>query len=130
MNGDASTTRALLGDGAPDQATAARSLSGFVLLVGLKRELAALAHPTVYFLFRLRAEFSQLFDERRFPDDPTVYVSAPSRSDRDSRPLMGRRSLSWLTPADEHAWDDHRIEEAPSASSSGCRGGFPKSHPT
>ena len=113
MNGDASTTRALLGDGGAVHSPAARSLSGFVLLVGLRRKLAALAHHTVYFSSDYRAEFSQLFGERRFPDDPTVYISAPSRSDSRLAPAEGETLFIMANaPADEKVWDAHRIEEA------------------
>ena len=113
MNGDASTTRALLGGGGPTQAPTARSLSGFVLLLGLKRKLDRLAHHTVYFSSDYRAEFSHLFDERRFPDDPTVYVSAPSRNDPQLAPANGETLFVMANaPADEHAWGDGQTESA------------------
>lgn len=60
-----------------------------MLLVGLKRKLPGLAHHTVYFSSDYPAEFSQLFDERRFPSDPTVYVCAPSRRDPTLAPPDG-----------------------------------------
>ncbi len=113
MNGDASTTRSLLGDGNAAQTPTARSLSGFVLLVGLKRKLAALAHHTVYFSSDYPAEFSQLFDQRRFPDDPTVYVSAPSRTDSQLAPADGETLFIMANaPAGDAVWDDRRIVEA------------------
>ncbi|HEX7177686.1 MAG TPA: phytoene desaturase family protein [Pyrinomonadaceae bacterium] len=114
MNGDASTTHALLGEeGGAAGAPTARSLSGFVMLVGLRRKLNTLAHHTVYFSSNYAAEFSQLFDERRFPDDPTVYVSAPSRNDPQLAPANGETLFIMANaPADEHAWDDRQIETA------------------
>ncbi len=113
MNGDASTTRSLLGEGGAPQAPAARSLSGFVLLLGLRRKLNHLAHHTVYFSSDYPAEFSQLFDERRFPDNPTVYVSAPSRTDPQLAPANGETLFIMANaPADERPWDDRRIEAA------------------
>lgn len=80
MNGDTATSHALLGDD-KRVSTEGRSLSAFVLLVGIRNKLEGLAHHSVFFSANYRQEFQQLFDERRFPDDPTVYVSAPSRSD-------------------------------------------------
>ena len=118
MNGDASTTEALLdGDGALDGRNAMpeseRSLSGFVLLCGLKRKLSGLAHHTVYFSHDYPAEFSQLFGERRFPVDPTVYVSIPSRTDPTLAPANGETLFIMANaPADANAWDDRQIETA------------------
>ena len=87
MNGDSATLDELLGRapaGAP-----AQSMSGFVMVLGLRRALPQLEQNTIFFSADYRREFSQIFDERRFPDDPTVYVNAPSRGDRSLVP--GRR---------------------------------------
>lgn len=127
MNGDASTTRALLeGEEArPSSATARgqaarrnpdaneRSLSGFVLLLGLRRKLPRLAHHTVYFSQDYAAEFAQLFGERQFPDDPTVYVCAPSRADASLAPAHGETLFIMANaPAVAGAWSDMHIESA------------------
>ncbi len=113
MNGDASMTRALLGDGGAPQAPAARSLSGLVFLLGLRRKLVGLAHHTVYFSSDYAAEFSQLFGERRFPDDPTVYVSAPSRTDPQLAPAGGETLFIMANAsAGDTVWDDRQIEAA------------------
>src|SRR5262245_57233922 len=88
MNGDASNTRKMLNDIPPEPASDndlpphERSMSGFVMLLGVKRTMPAMKHHAIYFSADYRREFSQLFDERRFPEDPTVYVNVPSRSDR------------------------------------------------
>ena len=123
MNGDASTTRALLdvgggngngnGNGNKSQPAKERSLSGFVLLLGLRRKLPGLAHHTVYFSSDYRAEFSQLFEGRRFPDDPTVYVCAPSRTDPRLAPDGGETLFVMANaPADHTAWDAGQTESA------------------
>ena len=76
FNGDASTLGALLGeDEIPP--TNGRSLSGLVLLFGLRERIPGLRHHTVVFSADYRAEFEALFRERIFPPDPTVYVNAP-----------------------------------------------------
>lgn len=56
----------------------APSLSGFVLLLGLRGRTPGLAHHTVLFPERYDDEFDALFgpDPRPVPD-PTLYVSAP-----------------------------------------------------
>ena len=113
MNGDAALTNALLGEGNGAQAQSERSLSGFVLLLGLKRKLDGFRQHTVYFSEDYRAEFSQLFDERRFPRDPTVYVCAPSRTDPGTAP-EGCETLFVMAnaPASDTVWDDKQVEEA------------------
>jgi phytoene desaturase len=89
MNGDAATTRTLLGINGSDEDTSERSLSGFVMLRGVTHKLPQLAQHTVYFSSNYKTEFAQLFDDQKFPDDPTVYVSAPSRSDPSVAPGDG-----------------------------------------
>jgi phytoene desaturase len=53
---------------------AARSLSGFVLLLGLRGRTPGLAHHTVWFPADYDAEFDSAFTGR-LVDDPAVYVS-------------------------------------------------------
>jgi phytoene desaturase len=89
MNGDASNTPALLGESDKPLPEQDLSLSGFVQLAAVKHTQPQLFHHTIYFSDDYQREFSQLFDERRFPTDPTVYVSAPSRNDRSLAPDEG-----------------------------------------
>jgi phytoene desaturase len=86
MNGDSQSLANLLGEPErPDD----RSMSGFVTLLGIKRDLPELEQHSIFFSADYRREFSQIFDEKRFPDDPTVYVNAPSRADRSLVPGCG-----------------------------------------
>jgi phytoene dehydrogenase-like protein len=98
------------------QPASARSLSGLVFLVGVRRTLAELAHHAVYFSRDYRREFAQLFDERKFPDDPTVYVSAPSRSDRSLVPAGAAGETLFImanAPAnDGDEWTEAEIARA------------------
>jgi phytoene desaturase len=115
MNGDASGAPTLLGEanghGLP---MAQRSLSGLVFLLGVKRSLPQLQHHTIYFSADYHREFAPLFDERRFPEDPTVYVNAPSRNDRSLVPGEGEALFVMVNaPAnDADAWDETQIGEA------------------
>ncbi len=78
MNGDSATLDTLLGrTPAPLHS---RSMSGFVMLLGLKRPLG-LQQNTICFSADYQREFHQIFDEQRFPDDPTVYINAPGEGD-------------------------------------------------
>lgn len=63
-----------------------RSMSGFVTLLGIKRDLPELQQHSIFFSGDYKREFSHIFDEKRFPDEPTVYVNAPSRVDRSLVP--------------------------------------------
>ena len=93
----------------PDQ----RSMSGFVMLIGLNKKLEGLRHHTVCFSDDYDREFSQIFRERRFPDDPTVYVNIPSITDRSMAPA-GRESVFVMAnaPADPAAWTPQFEAEA------------------
>jgi phytoene desaturase len=83
MNGDSNTLHELLGENyQPDD----RSMSGFVTLLGIRRDLPELQQHSIFFSADYAREFSQIFQENRFPDDPTVYVNAPSRADRSLVP--------------------------------------------
>ncbi|HXG67523.1 MAG TPA: FAD-dependent oxidoreductase, partial [Blastocatellia bacterium] len=114
MNGDASDAPALLGEtDAVGLPPAERSLSGLVFLFGIRRELPELAHHSVYFSADYRREFAELFDERRFPQDPTVYVNAPSRSDRSIVPGAGETLFVMANaPANDEEWDEETVAEA------------------
>ncbi|MBS1788793.1 MAG: phytoene desaturase [Acidobacteria bacterium] len=115
MNGDASDAPKLLGDtNARSLPLNQRSMSGLVFLFGVRRSLPELQHHTVYFSEDYPREFAQLFDERRFPDDPTVYVNAPSRSDRSLVPGEGEALFVMANaPAnDSDAWDEEQIQIA------------------
>jgi diapolycopene oxygenase len=86
MNGDSVNLEKLLGEPVK---TDDRSMSGFVTLLGIKRDIPELQQHSIFFSDDYKREFSQIFDEKRFPDDPTVYVNAPSRGDRSLVPGSG-----------------------------------------
>lgn len=129
MNGDAATTSSLLAPQVEaEPPPGARSLSGFVLLCGVRKKLTGLAHHTVYFSADYKAEFAQLFDERRFPDDPTVYVSAPSRSDPSVAPAEGETLFIMANaPANNAQWSADEVARARARVFARlARGGFPE----
>ena len=102
MNGDCAATPELLGE--PKPAPAHRSMSGFVQLYGLRKPLTGIHQHTVCFSANYQREFAQIFDEHRFPDDPTVYVNAPEPG--DTLFIMAN------APATDQTWDDARIAQA------------------
>jgi phytoene desaturase len=131
MNGDASETPRLLGESnGHSLPLSQRSLSGLVFLLGVKRSFPELQHHTVYFSADYSREFKELFDERRFPDNPTVYVNVPSRSDRSLVPGAGETLFIMANaPAnDADVWDEAQINIARHRVFARLRrGGFPVS---
>jgi phytoene desaturase len=83
-------TSQLFGDAPPRQVSRYRerglSTAGFVLLLGLRRQFPELAHHNIFFSRDYREEFASIV-ERGVPyEDPTVYVSNSSYSDRHHAP--------------------------------------------
>ena len=127
LNGDASTAPKLLGASAAPLPVSERSLSGLIFLVGVQRPLPELLHHNVYFSADYADEFRALFETRTFPDDPTVYVSAPSRSDPTCAPPSGETLFIMANaPASDLPWDAHDIARARSRVMARLRAnGFP-----
>jgi phytoene desaturase len=76
FNGDAAALPGLLGCHARSRPEP-RSLSGLVILLGLRERVAGLGHHTVLFSEDYASEFDDLFRRQRFPASPTVYINAP-----------------------------------------------------
>lgn len=55
--------------------------SGLVIHLGTDRVYPQLAHHNFFFSADQREHFRSVFEEGRIPDDPTLYVVAPSRTD-------------------------------------------------
>lgn len=87
------TYERLLPDDAPGIGAARRALgarepsaSGFLLLLGTRRQYPAVPHHTVFFSADYRAEFDDLARRRRPPTDPTVYVCRTTATDPTAAP--------------------------------------------
>ncbi len=83
-SGDALALDRLLGR--PTQPEPERSLSGFVLMLGLRGRTPGLVHHTIEFPADYDAEFDDLFGARRLVRDPVVYISASCASDPSQAP--------------------------------------------
>lgn len=101
MNGDASCTAQLLG--LRPEPPRERSMSGFVMLFGLPKAIDVHRH-TVCFSSDYQQEFAQICSERRFPEDPTVYVNAQVQPD-------GKQTLFVMAnaPATDENWNHSAI---------------------
>lgn len=65
------------------------SCSGFVLMLGCSRKWNNIAHHNIFFSHNYEEEFQQIFDQKKLPDDPTVYVANTSHTDPRHAPEGG-----------------------------------------
>lgn len=63
------------------------SCSGIVLHLGLNRVYPQLAHHNFFYSKDLHAHFRRVFRDGKLPDDPTLYVVAPTRTDPSQAPV-------------------------------------------
>ncbi|MDZ7377687.1 MAG: phytoene desaturase family protein, partial [candidate division KSB1 bacterium] len=65
------------------------SLSGIVFLWGIDRQHSQLAQHNIIFAEDYELEFKQIFEDRKVPDDPTIYIAITSKLDPDHAPAGG-----------------------------------------
>ena len=71
--------------------------SAFILYLGLRGRLPGLTHHNLAFGSDWRKGFAQIFDTPAWPDDPSYYVCAPSRTDPATAP-EGHENIFVLVP--------------------------------
>ncbi|GIU82745.1 MAG: phytoene desaturase [Acidobacteria bacterium] len=62
------------------------SCSGFVILLGVKKQFPKLAHHNIFFSDDYKAEFDAIFKQTKLAQNPTIYVCATSRTDATQAP--------------------------------------------
>ena len=62
----------------PTPAQMEPSISAYVRCIGLGRRIAGLAHHNVFFSSDYEAEFEALFNQHRYAEEPTIYISNSS----------------------------------------------------
>lgn len=60
--------------------------SGIVLHLGLDRVYPQLAHHNFFYSRDQSSHFDRVFHDKKLPDDPTIYLVAPTRSDPSQAP--------------------------------------------
>ncbi len=75
--------------------------SAFILFLGLSRKIKNLTHHNLRFSQDWKKNFKEVFDNPKFPDDPSYYVSCPSKSDASVAP-EGKETLFVLVPVASH----------------------------
>lgn len=93
------------------------SLAGFVLLLGIDGVYDELAHHNIFFSSNYQKEFETLCADGEPADEPTIYVSVSSSSDRtqaprgksnlfvlvNAPPLDGNQGFDWTRSGNEYA---------------------------
>ncbi|MDZ7291807.1 MAG: phytoene desaturase family protein [candidate division KSB1 bacterium] len=85
------------------------SCSGIVFLWGINKKHSSLAQHNIFFSRDYFKEFSQIFEERTPPEDPTIYIAITSKSDPAHAPADGENwfvllNMPYLT--DEVRWTE------------------------
>jgi diapolycopene oxygenase len=62
------------------------SCSGIVLHLGLNKIFPQLAHHNFFYSSDQKRHFHRVFREKQLPDDPTIYLVAPTRTDASQAP--------------------------------------------
>ena len=65
------------------------SSSGMVFLWGMREKFDELGLHNIFFSSEYHAEFSDIFDKKKCPDDPTVYVNITSKINPGDAPAGG-----------------------------------------
>lgn len=60
--------------------------SGLVIHLGLKKEYKNLAHHNFFFSKDPKEHFATVFNKKKLPSDPTIYLVAPTRTDKSQAP--------------------------------------------
>ncbi len=60
--------------------------SGFVMMLGSRKKWDHLKHHNIFFSSDYEKEFHHIFDEKRLPEDPTIYVANTSYTDTEDAP--------------------------------------------
>ena len=112
-NADVVTAHNQLIDGFPEMRKKLNrlepSISGLVFLWGVKKRHEQLTHHNILFSRDYRREFTQIFDRREAPDDPTVYIAITSKSNPEHAPAGGENWFVLLNMPylkDGQDWDE------------------------
>lgn len=71
--------------------------SALLLYMGVNKKLESLQHHTLIFSENWKENFGQIFDTPQWPDDPSLYICAPSKNDPSVAP-EGKENVFVLVP--------------------------------
>jgi phytoene desaturase len=84
--------------------------SAYLLFLGIDKKLDGIIHHNLYFDSSWEVHFSQIFDKPTWPDNPSYYVSATSKTDSTVAP-KGCENLFVLVPVAAGLEDNDKIRE-------------------
>ncbi len=62
------------------------SCSVYLLYLGIKKKIKALAHHNLFFASDLKRNLDEIFNMKIFPKDPSFYIHVPTRTDQSLAP--------------------------------------------
>lgn len=71
--------------------------SALIMYLGVKKQFPSLKHHNLLFSDNWKKNFAQIFEDPMWPDDPSLYVCAPSKTDKTVAP-KGHENLFVLVP--------------------------------
>lgn len=71
--------------------------SGFIMYLGINRELPMIKHHTFIFAKDWVQGFAEIFDQPQIPSDPSIYICNPNKSDSSLAP-KGKENIFILVP--------------------------------
>ncbi len=75
--------------------------SGFIMYLGINRELPMLKHHTFVFAPDWNTGFAEIFDTHKIPSDPSIYICNANKTDSTLAP-KGKENLFILVPVSRH----------------------------
>ncbi|MDQ3855714.1 MAG: phytoene desaturase family protein [Chloroflexota bacterium] len=84
--------------------------SAFIMYLGVRGRLPNLVHHNLYFCEDWKANFEQIFHRPGYPDNPSLYICCPSRTDPTVAP-EGHENLFILAPIAPGLEDTPEIRE-------------------
>jgi len=84
--------------------------SCLLFYIGLDKRIGGLLHHNLYLSSNWDAHFDTIFKRPTWPEDPSYYVSCPSRTDPTVAP-EGKENLFFLVPVAPGLKDDEQVRE-------------------
>ncbi|MDQ3328578.1 MAG: phytoene desaturase family protein [Chloroflexota bacterium] len=84
--------------------------SAFIIYLGLDTTIPHLAHHNLYFCEDWRTNFDSIFKQPSYPDNPSLYICCPSKTDASVAP-SGHENLFVLVPVAPGLDDTPEIRE-------------------
>lgn len=91
------------------------SMSCFLLYVGTRRQYPQLAHHTLVLSERYRELLKDIFERKILPDDFSMYLHAPTRTDPEMAPPGGESMYVLVPVANQRSGIDWEAEKGPLA---------------